>query len=103
MNLQERLGISIPIIQAPMAGVQGSALAIAVSNAGGLGSLPTAMFGTDAMRAEMRAVRAGTNRPFNVNCFLPCATRCGSGTRSGLAPQPRTVLSRIRDRSQQYS
>jgi nitronate monooxygenase len=69
LDLQRRLGISIAVIQAPMAGVQGSALAVAVSNAGGLGSLPTAMFGIDAMRAEMRAIRAGTNAPFNVNCF----------------------------------
>ncbi len=41
--LQRRLGIQTPIIQAPMAGVQGSALAIAVAEAGGLGSLPCAM------------------------------------------------------------
>ncbi len=56
-----------------MAGAQGSALAIAVSNAGGLGSLPTAMFGVDALRAELKSVRAGTNRPFNVNCFCHTA------------------------------
>ena len=37
--------LQLPIIQAPMAGVQGSVLAIAVSNAGGLGSLPCAMLG----------------------------------------------------------
>lgn len=37
-RLTELLGIELPIIQAPMAGVQGSALAAAVSNAGGLGS-----------------------------------------------------------------
>lgn len=43
MKLQELLGIELPIIQAPMAGVQGSVLAVAVSNAGGLGSLPCAM------------------------------------------------------------
>jgi nitronate monooxygenase len=43
MSLQSLLGIELPIIQAPMAGVQGSALAAAVSNAGGLGSLPAAM------------------------------------------------------------
>src|SRR3954447_8231815 len=43
MTLQELLAIDLPIIQAPMAGVQGSALAVAVSNAGGLGSLPCAM------------------------------------------------------------
>jgi len=65
----KRFGLSIPIVQAPMAGAQGSALAIAVSNAGGLGSLPTAMFGADALRAELKSVRAGTNGPFNVNCF----------------------------------
>ena len=90
MNLQKRLGISIPIIQAPMAGVQGSALAIAVSNAGGLGSLPTAMFGADALRAELKSLRAGTNRPFNVNCFchappVPDAAR-EAAWRGGLAP-----------------
>ncbi len=90
MNLQKRLGISIPIIQAPMAGVQGSALAVAVSNAGGLGSLPTAMFGADALRVELKSLRAGTNRPFNVNCFchappVPDAAR-EAAWRGGLAP-----------------
>jgi nitronate monooxygenase len=43
MTLEELFGVELPIIQAPMAGVQGSALAIAVSNAGGLGSLPCAL------------------------------------------------------------
>jgi len=52
-----------------MAGVQGSALAVAVSNAGGLGSLPCALLSVDAMRAELAAIRHGTNRPFNVNFF----------------------------------
>jgi nitronate monooxygenase len=40
MTLQSLVGVELPIIQAPMAGVQGSALAVAVSHAGGLGSLP---------------------------------------------------------------
>ncbi len=62
-------GIDLPIIQAPMAGVQGSALAIAVSNAGGLGSLPCAMLSLDAMRTELGAIKAATNRPYNVNFF----------------------------------
>ena len=43
MTLQELFDIQLPIIQAPMAGAQGSALAVAVSNAGALGSLPCAM------------------------------------------------------------
>ena len=69
MNLLERLGIELPVIQAPMAGYQGSALAIAVSNAGGLGSLPCAMLSIDGMRKELAAVRAATRRPFGVNFF----------------------------------
>jgi nitronate monooxygenase len=69
MTLQELLGIQLPIIQAPMAGVQASALAVAVSNAGGLGSLPCAMLSLDAMRNELAAIKAGTDRPFNVNFF----------------------------------
>ncbi len=58
MTLQRLLGIELPVIQAPMAGVQGSALTVAVSNAGGLGSLPCAMLGPDAMRNELAAIKA---------------------------------------------
>jgi nitronate monooxygenase len=52
-----------------MAGVQGSALAIAVCNAGGLGSLPAALLGLDALAAEIKAIQAGTSASFNVNFF----------------------------------
>lgn len=69
MTLQRLLGIELPIIQAPMAGVQGSALTVAVSNAGGLGSLPCAMLGADALRSELATIKAHTDRPFNVNFF----------------------------------
>ena len=69
LNLQQLLGIELPIIQAPMAGVQGSALAVAVSNAGGLGSLPCAMLSLDAMRNELAAIKAQTAKPYNVNFF----------------------------------
>ena len=69
MTLQQLLGISLPIIQAPMAGVQGSALTVAVSNAGGLGSLPCAMLRLDDMRKELTTIRAHTPKPFNVNFF----------------------------------
>ena len=80
MVLQQLLGIELPLIQAPMAGVQDSALAVAVSNAGGLGSLPCAMLGPDALRAELTKIRAQTTRPYNVNFFChrppqPDATR----------------------------
>jgi nitronate monooxygenase len=73
MNLHELLGVELPIIQAPMAGVQGSALAIAVCNAGGLGSLPGAMLGPDALRAELAAIKARASRPYNVNFFCHAA------------------------------
>jgi nitronate monooxygenase len=68
-TLQTLLGIELPIIQAPMAGVQGSPLAVAVSNAGGLGSLPCAMLGPDAMRKELGTIRSQTSKPVNVNFF----------------------------------
>ena len=68
-NLQSLLGIEWPIIQAPMAGVQGSALAAAVSNAGGLGSLPCATLSTPAFRDEISKLAQQTSKPFNVNFF----------------------------------
>jgi NAD(P)H-dependent flavin oxidoreductase YrpB (nitropropane dioxygenase family) len=51
--LKTLLNIDLPIVQAPMAGVQGSALAIAVSNTGALGSLPCAMLDLDGIRREL--------------------------------------------------
>jgi nitronate monooxygenase len=69
MTLQQFVGIELPIIQAPMAGVQGSALAVAVSNAGGLGSLPCAMLGLDAVRNGLAAITSQTPKPYNVNFF----------------------------------
>ena len=63
------LNIDLPIIQAPMAGVQASALAVAVSNAGGLGSLPAAMLTLDSLRSELQAISAQTTRPYNINFF----------------------------------
>ena len=69
MTLQQLLGIDLPIIQAPMAGAQASAMAIAVSNAGGLGSLPCAMLDAKGMRNELRLIASQTDKPINVNFF----------------------------------
>ncbi|RAH37726.1 nitronate monooxygenase family protein [Halomonas sp. SL1] len=66
--LTDRLGIQ-PLIQAPMAGVATPALAAAVSNAGGLGSLGIGASGVDKARAMIERTRALTPRPFNVNVF----------------------------------
>ncbi len=69
MNIRKLFGIELPIIQAPMAGVQTSALAIAVSNAGGLGSLPCAMLTPESIGSELKAITALTDRPYNLNFF----------------------------------
>lgn len=68
-RLQELFGIQHPIIQAPMAGANLSAMAIAVSEAGGLGSLPCAMLNADGVRREVAAIRSATTKPFNLNFF----------------------------------
>lgn len=69
MKLNEWLGIELPIIQAPMAGAQASAMAIAVSSAGGLGSLPCALLNADGLRRELEIVKSQTDKPINVNFF----------------------------------
>lgn len=66
----EALQIKLPIIQAPMAGLQGSAMAIAVCNAGGLGSLPTATLSLEALEKELNTIKLGTQGAFNVNFFV---------------------------------
>jgi nitronate monooxygenase len=89
-TLKQILGIDLPLIQAPMAGVQGSALAVAVSNAGGLGSLPCAMLSPGGIRDELVAIKAGTGRPYNVNffCHKPPTPDAGreAAWRATLAP-----------------
>jgi nitronate monooxygenase len=93
--LRTLLGVDLPIIQAPMAGVQGSALAVAVSNAGGLGSLPCAMLGLDALRDELAAIRKQTAKPFNVNFFCHASSAPDPGReakwRKALAPYYREL------------
>lgn len=68
--LCERLGIELPIIQAPMGGAAGPALAAAVSNAGGLGMLAPWRADPAGLRQQIRQTRALTSRPFGVNLVL---------------------------------
>jgi len=58
-----------------MAGANGSAMAVAVAEAGGLGSLPCAMLDAAGARAEIGIIRQQTARPLNVNflCHAPPA------------------------------
>ena len=61
-------GIELPILQAPMAGSNTSALAIAVCQAGGLGALPCATLSLEQIKKELLLLKQ-TSRPFNVNFF----------------------------------
>ena len=68
-SIRELVDIGLPIMQAPMAGVQGSALAVAVSNAGGLGSIPCALLSMEDLRSELTTLTSSTSQPINVNFF----------------------------------
>ncbi|MFN4228545.1 NAD(P)H-dependent flavin oxidoreductase [Parvibaculum sp.] len=64
------LGTELPIIQAPMIGASTPELAAAVSNAGGLGSLGTAMLNAEELREAAETLRGLTNQSFNLNFFV---------------------------------
>ena len=81
--LIERLGIDLPILQAPMAGVSSPAMAAAVSEAGGLGALGVAMAGVAGAQAMIGAVRARSNRAFNVNVFVHTPPRRDAAREAG--------------------
>ncbi|GGO98433.1 NAD(P)H-dependent flavin oxidoreductase [Stakelama pacifica] len=70
MTLLERIGLTAPIFQAPMAGVATPALAAAVSEAGGLGALGLGASDSEAARAMIEETRARTDRAFHVNLFV---------------------------------
>src|SRR5215213_6051562 len=73
------LGIGLPIVQAPMAGVSTPEMAAAVSNAGALGSIGVGAVDAEGTRQMIAAVRARTDRPFQVNvfCHRPAVTDSG--------------------------
>ena len=68
-RLLELLGVELPILLAPMAGPGTAELAIAVSEAGGLGGLPCATSSLEQMRRDLGVIRQRTARPVNVNFF----------------------------------
>jgi nitronate monooxygenase len=75
VTLSERLGIEFPIIQAPMAGVSTPALAAAVSNAGGLGSIGVGASDAGAARSAIAAFRERSRGSLNVNVFCHARAR----------------------------
>lgn len=68
-RLLDLFGIAVPIVQAPMAGVQDEALAIAAIRGGAVGSLPCAQLTVAAARHQVTAVRAAAAGPLNLNFF----------------------------------
>ncbi|TMJ24942.1 MAG: nitronate monooxygenase [Alphaproteobacteria bacterium] len=68
-RLMDLLNIEHPIVQAPMAGAMDWELAAAVSEAGGLGSLPCAMLKSQQIREQVEKIRGRTDKPININFF----------------------------------
>lgn len=81
---------ALPLLQAPMAGAQGSALALAVCKAGGVGGLPAAMLAPEALQAELQVLRTQAQGPWNVNffCHTPPAPDDAAEARWREALQP---------------
>lgn len=71
MAIQELTGSQFPLIQAPMAGVQDSELAIAVAKSGGIGSIACAMLSADAIEREVNRFRGQAQTSLNLNFTCP--------------------------------
>lgn len=70
MKLNELLGIQYPLIQGGMANIATGEFAAAVSNAGGLGLIASGSMNGEAVRAQIHACRAKTDKPFGVNIMM---------------------------------
>ncbi len=68
-RLLKNFGIDLPLIQAPMAGSNGLDMAVAVSEAGGLGSLPCAIFDAPKLKTALMSISEQTSKPINLNFF----------------------------------
>lgn len=72
-RIRELFGIELPVVQAPMAGATTPEMVVAVSEAGGLGSLPGALLSVEQMEAALTQIRAATEKPINLNFFAHAA------------------------------
>lgn len=95
MTLLRKLGVALPIVQAPMAGVSTPEMAAGVSNAGGLGSIGVGATDAAGAREMIGATRALTDRPFNVNLFVHASPRAD-------AARERAWLDALRPEFQRY-
>ena len=70
MKLNELLGIKYPLIQGGMANIATGEFAAAISNAGGLGLIASGSMNGEAVREQIHACRAKTDKPFGVNIMM---------------------------------
>ncbi len=68
-HLMQTLGVSLPILQAPMAGADSIEMCVCVSEAGGLGALACALMSPDGVKQSVEHIRSQTEKPFNLNFF----------------------------------
>nr|WP_250810725.1 nitronate monooxygenase family protein [Neorhizobium tomejilense] len=68
-RILDLFGIDLPIIQAPMAGATTVEMVVAVSNSGGLGSLPSAQYSVEQLREALCCIKSRTSAPININFF----------------------------------
>ena len=94
-HLLELLDIQFPIIQAPMAGTATPALAAAVSNAGGLGSLGVGATNAEGARKMIAAFRALSARSLNVNVFCHQSAKLDARVESAWIERLRPEFARL--------
>ena len=69
-TLVEQLELTLPVVQAPMAGISTAEMVIAASNAGFLGSLGAGMMSPEEIEASIRQIKSETTSAFNINFFI---------------------------------
>lgn len=70
MSLKQRLNLTTPIIQAPMAGASNASFVACASNLGVLGSLGAGMMSCDKIHSEINTIKSLTDKPFAVNLMI---------------------------------
>jgi nitronate monooxygenase len=94
-DLLNRLGISLPILQAPMAGVSSPAMAAAVSSAGGLGAIGVGAAGAKGAAGMIAELRTRGNHPVNVNLFVHKAAQRDAGREAAWIDRWRPEFARL--------
>src|SRR5215510_4307403 len=95
MTLLETLGIDLPIIQAPMAGVSTPAMAAAVANAGALGSLGVGATDAQGARAMIAAFQERSSRSLNVNVFCHAPAKADASREAAWIARLRPEFARL--------